>query len=130
MFDIEEIKRTLTMIDDPRLEILRYPLVHRSLVLTVLAYEHGQGGLLPPLADCAAHLQISVKNLKKTLHKLNKLGWVHATPQGWVATRLQENPASSGREVPVRYARQRHASAAQRRAQTDGASKQAIPYYD
>lgn len=126
----EDIKQMLMLIEDPRLENQRYPIWHRSWVLTVLAYEHGQGGLLPPLADCSAHLQISLKSLKKTLRKLNKLGEVHETPQGWLVNRLQERPDSSEREEPIRYARKRHASANQRRNQGDSSPRQAIPYYD
>lgn len=123
--DIERIKQTIAMIDDPRLDMQRYPLWHRSMVLNVLAYEHDQGGLLPPLADCAAHLQISVKNLKKTLHRLSKLGWVRETSQGWIMTRLQDNQKTS-----IRLPRKRHTSAARRNDLRQGSSKQAFPYYD
>lgn len=124
--NIKDINEMKEMIEDPRLEIKRYPKVHRLWVLTILAFEHGQAGLLPPLADCAATLGISLKNLKKTLHKLNKLDLVHETPQGWVVNRLQENQPPA----PLRIAHKRHASAAQRRQRVEGSPRQAVPYYD
>jgi hypothetical protein len=129
--NIKEIEELKIMIADPRLDFRRSPLAQRSLVLSVLAFEYGKGGLLPPLQDCATHLNISLKNLKKTLHHLSRLGWMRETAQGWVATRLQESPAPSGSgQSAIRYARKRHRAGAQDNRKEGGAPKQATPYYD
>ena len=95
--DRESIEQALQILDDPIVGLLHAPLWRRCLELSLLACDHDQDGLLPPLAECAAHLHLSGKILKKTLLRLSKLGWMHETPQGWVATRLQEKQVSPGR---------------------------------
>jgi len=123
--DRDWIERSLELLDDPYYGLLHAPLWRRCLELSLLACDHDQDGLLPPLADCAAHLHLSQKILKKTLQRLSKLGWMDETPQGWVVHYVQggEQPA---RRIP----RKRHTPAAQRNQKADGAPKQTFPYYD
>ena len=130
MADIESIKRSLEILDDPIIGMVGAPKWRCLLKLTLLAEENGQGGLLPPVADCARHLKVSEKILKKMLHRLSKLGEGHETHQGWVVNYLQENQSSSGSDKPIRLPRKRHTSAAQRNKQGEGSSKQAFPFYD
>ncbi|MFH2038604.1 MAG: hypothetical protein ABIJ65_04130 [Chloroflexota bacterium] len=68
--------------------------------------------------------------MAKTLHKFNKFGIVHETPQGWVVDRLQENAVSSDNDEPIRLPRKRHTSTARCNKQEEGSSKQAFPFYD
>ncbi len=130
MEDIEEIKELLKMMDKNKIHGKPNTWAWRILELIELASDYGQDGLLPSVEECASHLKVSRKAMAKTLHKFNKFGIVHETPQGWVVDRLQESPVSSSSDEPIRYARKRHKSATQRNKQAEGSSKQAFPFYE
>jgi DNA-binding transcriptional regulator YhcF (GntR family) len=130
MNDIEVMKELLKEMEGEKIPGRRANLMRRTLELTVLAYDHDQDGLLPSVEACARHLKINRKMMGKTLHKFNKYGIVHETPQGWVVDSLQAEPDSSENETPIRFARKRHRSAAQRARTGESSGKRAVPYYD
>jgi len=101
------IKLELKILYDPKMSRMPNYLWRRALELAMLAGEHGDDGLLGPVADMAYVLRIEESDLDKSLRTLSEIGIVHETPQGWVVTNFKESQAAISSTQRVQAYRQR-----------------------
>ncbi|MFH2040136.1 MAG: DnaD domain protein [Chloroflexota bacterium] len=101
------IKLELKILYDPKMSRMPNYLWRRTLELAMLAGEHGDDGLLGPVADMAYVLRIEESDLDKSLRTLSEIGIVHETPQGWVVTNFKESQAAISSTERVQAYRQR-----------------------
>lgn len=87
--------------DDPKMGRLSDHLWRRAVEMFLLAGEHDQDGLLPPVDDMAWHLRTSPEQLTEDLQALK--GIVELTPAGWLVSKFKDRQYSESYERVKRY---------------------------